>query len=115
VWPLQTSEALAPLLVALAHIQVALAPISIYRICGPCTWPLHPLLVALALVLAPRIMITFSRLSSSPFSINNWVKSLLVKLCSSFTICDRKDFEKIHFQRSWEFCLQFSLQLLHTS
>ena len=41
VWPLHTSEALAPLLVALAHIQVALAPISIYRICGPCTWPLH--------------------------------------------------------------------------
>jgi hypothetical protein len=33
--------ALAPLLVALAYIQVALAPISIYRICGPCTWPLH--------------------------------------------------------------------------
>ena len=41
VWPQHTSEALAPLLMALAHIQVALAPISIYRICGPCTWPLH--------------------------------------------------------------------------
>ena len=34
MWPLHTSEALAPLL-------VALAPISIYQICGPCTWPLH--------------------------------------------------------------------------
>ena len=41
VWPLHTSEALAPLLVALAHIQVALAPNSICQICGPCTWPLH--------------------------------------------------------------------------
>jgi hypothetical protein len=41
MWPLHTTEALAPLIVALAHIQVALAPISIYRICGPCTWPLH--------------------------------------------------------------------------
>jgi hypothetical protein len=37
--PLHTSEALAPLFVALAHIQVALVPISIYGICGPCTWP----------------------------------------------------------------------------
>ena len=33
VWPLHTSEALAPLLVALAHIQVALAPNSICQIC----------------------------------------------------------------------------------
>ena len=41
MWPLHTSEALAPFFVALAHIQVALAPISIYQICGPCTWPLH--------------------------------------------------------------------------
>ena len=69
MWPLHTSEALAPLLVALAHIQVALAPISIYRICGPCTWPLHmalaPLLMALALALAlalaPRKMLLFGR------------------------------------------------------
>ena len=37
MWPLHTLEALAPLLVALAHIQVALAPISIYWISGPCT------------------------------------------------------------------------------
>ena len=42
MWPLHTTEALAPLIVALAHIQVALAPISIYLIGGPCTWPLHP-------------------------------------------------------------------------
>ena len=41
MWPLHTTEALAPLIVALALIQVALAPISIYQICGPCTWPLH--------------------------------------------------------------------------
>ena len=41
MWPLYTTEALAPMIVALAHIQVALAPICIYRICGPCTWPLH--------------------------------------------------------------------------
>ena len=41
LWPLHTSEALAPLLVTLAHIQVALAPNSISQICGPCTWPLH--------------------------------------------------------------------------
>ena len=41
MWPLHTAEAFAPLFVALAHIQVALAPISIYWICGPCTWPLH--------------------------------------------------------------------------
>ena len=42
MWPLHTTEALAPLIVALAHIQVALAPISIYMVGGPCTWPLHP-------------------------------------------------------------------------
>jgi hypothetical protein len=42
MWPLHTTEALAPLIVALAHIQVALALISIYLIGGPCTWPLHP-------------------------------------------------------------------------
>ena len=41
MWPLHTTEALAPLIVALAHIQVALALISIYLIGGPCTWPLH--------------------------------------------------------------------------
>ena len=41
MWPLHTTEALAPLIVALAHIQVALAPNSICQICGPCTWPLH--------------------------------------------------------------------------
>ena len=41
MWPLHTSEALAPLLVALAYIQVALAPISVYWNCGPCTCPLH--------------------------------------------------------------------------
>ena len=48
IWPLHKSEALAPLLVALAHIQVAFAPIYFFRICGPCTssrgsctWPLH--------------------------------------------------------------------------
>ena len=34
MWPLHTSGALAPLF-------VVLAPISIYQICGPCTWPLH--------------------------------------------------------------------------
>ena len=36
---LHTSEALAPLIVALAHTQVALALISIYLIGGPCTGP----------------------------------------------------------------------------
>ena len=66
MWPLHTSEALAPLLLALANIQVALAPICIYRI-----WPLHmtlaPLLVALTQALehalAPTKMILFRRLS----------------------------------------------------
>ena len=55
MWPLHTSEALAPLPVALAHIQVALAPISIYQICGPCPWPLHILLWPLPQALAPEI------------------------------------------------------------
>ena len=56
MWPLNTIEALAPLIVALAHIQVALAPISIYLIGGPCTWPLHP-------SRAPRKLLLFGRLS----------------------------------------------------
>jgi hypothetical protein len=34
MWLLHTSE-------ALEHIQVALAPNSLYQMCGPCTWPLH--------------------------------------------------------------------------
>ena len=55
MWPLHTSEALAPLLVALAHIQVALTPISIYWNCGP----LH---MALALALAPGKLLLFRRL-----------------------------------------------------
>jgi hypothetical protein len=66
MWPLHTSEALAPLLVALAHIQVALAPISIYRICGPFTWPLHLFLLPLHRPL-PREMLLFGRLSGISF------------------------------------------------